>query len=119
MKVLLVDDSEDTREAMELALQLEGAFVTCADSAAAALAILEKETPHVVLADISMPHQDGFYLVRQIRERDDSLPVIALTGHAGSEMRSRTQQAGFQAHLSKPVQLDRLIEMIRQLAAAE
>jgi CheY-like chemotaxis protein len=71
-----------------------------------------------LLVDIAMPGEDGYALLREIRQRGLGVPAIAVTAHAGAEWRRRSLDAGFMEHLDKPVDLDRLIQIMTALAAA-
>ena len=120
VRVLVVDDQEDAREALRLVLQAEGAFVTTADSGATALTRLADERPDVMVVDIGMPQVDGFTLVEQLRLRPENaggaVPVAALTGYVSSEDRNRASRVGFQAYLVKPVEPAELIRTVKTLA---
>jgi CheY-like chemotaxis protein len=116
IRVLVVDDSEDTRELFAFALGLHGATVAGAGSAAEALAALEQSLPSVIVCDIGLPDLDGCTLMRTVRawppERGGRLPAVALTGYSNDEMRDRIYAAGYQEHLVKPVDPDRMAEII-------
>ncbi|MGH7907993.1 MAG: ATP-binding protein, partial [Candidatus Binataceae bacterium] len=116
-RIMLVEDSDDSREALALMLEEEGAAVITASSAAEALSLMRNGRPDLLLSDLSMPDEDGYTLLGKIRARGDgeSIPAIALTGYAGAEDRERALSAGFQAHLPKPVDFDTLIQTIRRL----
>lgn len=123
VRILVVDDDPDSREAVTSVLEHYGAVVTAVGSAAAALEAIQIEPPGVLLADLSMPGMDGYALIRRIRalppERGGRTPAAALSAHAGAEERARTLQAGFQYHLAKPVEADRLVAVITILATKE
>ena len=120
VRVLVVDDQEDAREALRLVLQAEGAFVTTADSGATALTQLSDERPDVMVVDLGMPQVDGFTLVEQLRRRPEetggAVPAAALTGYVSGEDRLRAARAGFQAYLVKPVEVSELVATLRTLA---
>ncbi|HEX8560416.1 MAG TPA: PAS domain S-box protein [Pyrinomonadaceae bacterium] len=120
LRVLLVDDDEDTLEMLSLFLRRAGAEVTAVASAVAALGALERVRPDVVVADIGMPGVDGYELIRRARslgaERGGLTPAVALTAYAGEADRARALRSGFQAHLAKPVEPDALIGAIVNLA---
>ena len=107
LRVLVVDDDPDTRELAATVLRGHGCRVTAVDSAAAALQAVQQEPPDVVLADIAMPSEDGYTLIRKIRalppERGGAVTAAAFTAHAGADDRVRALAAGFQLHLAKPV----------------
>jgi predicted PurR-regulated permease PerM/ActR/RegA family two-component response regulator len=120
--VLLVDDDEEVRTALVELLKDAGARVFFARSAAEALSLLEQNRPDVLLSDLAMPEQDGFDLIRLIRalppERGGAIAAGALSGYSTDEDRARSLAAGFQQHLSKPVDPIELIAAVRNLAAA-
>ena len=120
LRVLVVDDNEDACEALKAMLEAEGASVSTASSAAAALDHVDHHLPHVMLVDISMPVVNGFQLVELLRsrpaDRGREVPVAALTGYVSSEDRDRAAEAGFQAYLVKPVDPSELINTVRSLA---
>jgi CheY-like chemotaxis protein len=128
LEVLLVEDEADSREILAHVLETCGATVTATASAHQALACLdgggggepEAATPRfdVVVSDIAMPGRDGFWLIREVRERGlDSrgLPAVALTAYARPEERRRILLAGFQIHLPKPVDYDDLCAAVASL----
>ena len=116
LKVLLVDDDADSREALALLLAGRGAEVSEAGSAAEGLAAVEAERPHFLVSDLAMPGEDGFALIRKVRalapERGGRVPALALTGRVNSEDRRRALAAGYQAHVAKPVDIEQLAEVI-------
>lgn len=121
LRVLVVDDEPDARNVIRHSLERAGAVVAAADSAAAALKLLETVKPHVVISDISMPAMDGYELMKQIRAMGTGyngrqLPAIALTAYARTEDRRRALVAGFQMHVAKPVDPNELTEVVASLA---
>ena len=120
MRVLVVDDDGDTLEMLSLFLRRAGSEVTSTPSAAAALELLERFRPDVLVADIGIPEVDGYELLRRVRalgpERGGLTPAIALTAYAGEPERARALRSGFQAHLPKPVEPDALISTVTNLA---
>ena len=120
LRILVVDDEADAREVMRFMLERGGAHVRTADSAAQALDALRDERPDVLISDIGMPIEDGYVMVRRLRAMEESLgcrtPAIALTAYASDEDARRAHTAGFDAHLSKPVDPARLIETAAALA---
>ena len=105
--VLVVDDDAETREVMAVALGLQGALVTTAPSVAEAIAAVERDWPDVLLSDIGMPGEDGYDLIRKVRDleavRGRHIATIALTASAAADDRRRVLEAGYEAHLAKPV----------------
>ncbi|MGH7899385.1 MAG: hybrid sensor histidine kinase/response regulator [Candidatus Binatia bacterium] len=116
VKILLVDDEPEARDAAEAVLADAGAEVTTVGSAREAVARFEAKRPDVVVTDLAMPEEDGYALLRSIRnlERDavGRIPVIALTALAGADDRARVIAAGFDAHLSKPLEPKDLVAWV-------
>jgi CheY-like chemotaxis protein len=119
LEVLVVDDDAETRDVMKLALGLEGARVTTAPSVAAALTAIEQRWPDALVSDIGMPGRDGFDLLREVRRREARhgrhLPAIALTAYAAADDRRRAIEAGYEAHVPKPVEVAALAALIVSL----
>ena len=121
LRVLFVDDDLRTREAVLEVLHLAGAQVTLAASAAEGRSAIAAFHPQVILCDIAMPDEDGYSFIRQLRgasvEQGGAIPALALTALAAEEDRRRALAAGFQMHLAKPIDIDRLREAVRTLSA--
>lgn len=125
--VLVVEDEPDVREAVARTLEHAGATVTRVDSADAGIAAirtasLAPKPIHVMVSDLGMPSKDGFALVRELRASGPtiaSLPAIALTAFARETDRERSVAAGYDAHLSKPVGANVLVETVRQVLRAK
>lgn len=120
LRVLLVEDEPDAREALTSLLRLHGAEVISAGSVSEALAEARRHAPDLLLSDIAMPDRDGYELLRELRSlpRFARLPAAALTAFAGSADRQRALAAGFQIHLAKPVEPDHLLSAVQSLASA-
>jgi|SRR4029453_2427251 CheY-like chemotaxis protein len=120
VRVLVVDDDEDSRFLTSVTLQREGAIVTEAASARDAYDVLQQEGPDVLVSDLSMPGEDGFWLIAAIRALSTAhgggTPAAALTGHVALEDRARVLSAGFQFHIPKPVDPNHLIGIVGILA---
>ena len=121
VRVLVVDDQADGRALTSLVLTEAGASVIAVASAQEALHhVRHEQSPDVLVSDIGLPDEDGYALVRQIREHEAKhggfLPAIALTGFARAEDRSRILAAGFQVHVSKPLDPAELTGVIARLA---
>lgn len=105
--IVVVDDEPDARDLLRRVLEESGARVHAAASAEEALALVQRERPDVLVSDIGMPDVDGYELLRRVRrlppEEGGTLPAIALTAFARPEDRQRALDAGFAAHLSKPM----------------
>jgi CheY-like chemotaxis protein len=117
--VLLIEDDDDTREACATMLEEQGAKVRAEASAAGGLAALEEFVPQVILCDIAMPDEDGYAFIRKLRggHRASETPAAALTALAGEEHRKRVLESGFQMHLAKPIDADRLATAVATLQA--
>ena len=119
--VLLVDDQPDVLELVRRLLAECGAEVKVAASGAAALAMLKVAQPDILLSDIGMPGMDGYQLIAQVRGvlalGAGALPAVALTAFTRLQDRSRAIEAGFQAHLEKPIEPSLLIQTVRKLTA--
>jgi signal transduction histidine kinase len=122
VRVLVVDDDLDGREIVATILERSGAEVRVAGSAGEAIAIVERDMPDVLLADIEMPGEDGYSLLRRIRNlpepKAQSLPAVALTAYASGQDRAKALSAGFQMHLSKPAHPVELARMVGHLAGS-
>lgn len=120
--VLLVDDDADSRDALQIFLDVRGATVYVADSVDSALCVFERARPAVVVSDISMPHADGYSLAESIRQREREwngfTALIALTGFAADSDRRMALAHGFDDHLGKPIDLEQLASRIRHWSAA-
>ncbi|PLZ98513.1 hybrid sensor histidine kinase/response regulator [Fischerella thermalis CCMEE 5268] len=119
LQVLVVDDDTDTREYVTTVLQESGAEVTAVDSVQSALLMIAKSLPDVLISDISMPEEDGYTLIRKIRnlqpEQGRDLPAIALTAYARPQDCQQALDAGFQMYVSKPVEPNQLIHSVAKL----
>jgi CheY-like chemotaxis protein len=116
VRVLVVDDDEATRYLTRTTLERAGAIVTESEVARDALNILQQERPDVLISDLSMPGEDGFWLIRAVRglsiSHGGGTPAAALTGHVTADDRARVLRAGFQIHIAKPVDLMRLVSIV-------
>ena len=120
LRVLVVDDDLGAREAVAEMLEGTGAEVRVAESAAAGLALFEDFRPGVVLCDIAMPGEDGYSFIRRMRAlgcgRGGATPALALTALASEDDRLRAISAGFQMHVAKPVDSNRLTQAVVDLS---
>jgi CheY-like chemotaxis protein/two-component sensor histidine kinase len=117
--VLIVDDEDDARELLATILTAAGATVETAASARAALRQLDVSRPDVLLADIGMPGADGYALIREVRKREAHggrhLPAAAVTAYAGGLDRDSALAAGFDRHVSKPINRVAILEAVRAM----
>lgn len=120
VRVLVVDDDDDGRDLLKRILRENGAEVESAASGEDALVLLERDPPDVLISDIGMPGLDGYALMRRVRalsrERGGCVPAVALTAFARNDDRRQAVEAGYQAHLAKPVEVSELVTLITQLA---
>lgn len=116
LRVLVVDDEADTRNFLSFMFEDYGAFATAVASVDEALAVLEQAKPDILISDIGMSGQDGYTLIRKLRslepEKGGCIPAIALTAYTREEDRLEALRAGFQQHLSKPIDPNKLISAV-------
>jgi PAS domain S-box-containing protein len=119
LKVLVVDDEADTLELIKISLIQCGAEVMTARSVADALTQMGGALPDVIISDIGMPGEDGYELIRKVRqlplELGGSIPAVALTAYARAEDRLRVLRSGYQMHVAKPVELAELVAIVANL----
>ena len=118
IRVLVVEDDSDTRDLLEEALATAGAMVRTAGSAETALTVLAGADLDIIVSDIGMPGVDGYELMRRIRRlpgERGAIPSIAVTAYARPGDREDALEAGFHAHLTKPVDIDELLRTIASL----
>ena len=114
--ILIVDDDESTREVVATALEAAHAEVQAAASALEAKEWLQQHAPALIIADLGMPVEDGFSLIRDIRQRLASeVPAIALSAYADQPSREAAFAAGFNAFLAKPTRADALLQLVGSL----
>ncbi|MGI4847086.1 MAG: CheR family methyltransferase [Janthinobacterium lividum] len=114
LRILLVDDVRDVVDCVQLLLEMEGAILTVATSAEEGLAALAHQEIDLLISDLSMPGIDGHEFLRRARlmPRYQALPAIAVSGLMRDKDVAQSNAAGFMAHLSKPVAMDRLLEIV-------
>jgi signal transduction histidine kinase len=121
LQILVVDDAEDNRELMTEVLSKYGANITTAQSASEALGLLEGSRFDLLVSDIEMPNRDGYSLIQEIRARENGhgrkLPAVALTAHTTATDRLQALSAGYDTHIAKPVEIDKLLYAIGGVAA--
>lgn len=120
LQVLVVEDEADARAWVSTVLQESGADVITADSVDQALTALTQVKPDVLVSDIAMPGEDGYELIRRIRQLEPAvggrIPAVALTAYASAEDYQKALAAGFQLHIAKPIRAAELIAVIADLA---
>jgi signal transduction histidine kinase/ActR/RegA family two-component response regulator len=121
VRILVVEDEEDTRDLVVTALAQCGAEVEAAGSVPEALAAFDRARPDVLVSDIGFPVEDGYSLIRKVRARETGhggqVPAAALTAYARAEDRREALEAGFDTHLAKPVDPAELIATVARLAS--
>jgi CheY-like chemotaxis protein len=116
--ILVVDDNEDSLQALRALLELNRHSVHCASSGADALQLAAEHSPEVAILDIGMPDMDGYELARRLRSQvTGRLMLIALTGWSHPDDRERALTAGFDHHFTKPVDFDQLENLMRDVAS--
>jgi PAS domain S-box-containing protein len=123
VRALVVDDEDDARELLKTVIAQYGADVVAARSAAEAFAMIistpEQKRPDVMVTDLGMPDEDGYSLLRRVREWEGEhgvhIPAVALTAYGRSEDRKRAVRAGFEMHVAKPVEPDELAVVIASI----
>jgi two-component system, cell cycle response regulator DivK len=117
LKVLLVEDVEDTRLFMRLALEDQGFIVFEAEDGHAAVASAVRDTPDVILMDLSLPRMDGFAAAKLMRQKRElkNVPIIAVTAHQETGFRIDAKASGFDAYVTKPIDINWLKELINGL----
>ena len=117
LKVLIIEDSLDTLNMLKLWLTTFGCEVSTATEAMEGISIATGHPPDLIISDIGMPDVDGYELIRVVRKTAglEHVPAIALTGYARDEDRELALSAGYNAHISKPANIGRLLYLIKKL----
>jgi len=120
LRILVVDDEAEVRDLVATILRQSGAAVTTVRSVSEAIEAFSTVTPNIVVSDIEMPGEDGYSLIRKLRTGSlpagRTVPAIALSAYAGPGDRMRALDAGFQLHVSKPVEPAELVAVLANLA---
>ncbi len=117
LKVLLVEDVEDTRLFMRIELEEQGFIVLEAENGQVAVDIAAREKPDVILMDLTLPLMDGFTATKLIRQNDalKNVPIIAITAHKEDDFRADAKASGFDAYVTKPIDVNWLKGLIAGL----
>jgi two-component system cell cycle response regulator DivK len=117
--VLIVEDSDDARYFMRLSLEQLGYLIIEAENGARAVEIAQLERPDIILMDLSLPVLDGIAATERIRASDglQGVPIIAVTAHQETDFRVGAKAAGFDAYVTKPIDIDFLGDLIQGLLA--
>ena len=113
-RVLIVDDNRDAAESLAMLVEVLGAEAHVCFDGPSALRAFDDHAPHLVLLDLTMPGMSGFEVVRRLRERGahDHARLVALSGRAEDDYRRQSLEAGFDAHLVKPVVFEELTALL-------
>ena len=113
-RILIVDDNHDSADSLAMLMEITGNKTYLAHDGVEAVEAIEKHRPEVVLLDIGLPKIDGHEVCRRVREQPwgKDIVVIALTGWGQEDDRRRSEEAGFNGHLVKPVDYDKLLELL-------
>ena len=116
-RALVVDDVTDVTEMLSVLLTHAGYEVRTASSAASAISLAQEGKFDVIISDIGMPQMNGYELARAVRGLSgyEAVPMVALTGYSKFDDRQRSLDAGFNAHLTKPIEPRELLDLIEQL----
>ena len=117
LKVLLVEDVEDTRLFMRIELEEQGFIVLEAENGQVAVDTAAREKPDVILMDLTLPLMDGFTATKLIRQNDalKNIPIIAITAHKEDDFRADAKASGFDAYVTKPIDVNWLKDLISGL----
>jgi CheY-like chemotaxis protein len=118
LRVLVVDDDQDTRDLLRHFLQSHGATATLTDNVPDALELVSKDRPDVVVTDISMPGYNGYALVAAIRKQGAAMPIVALTAYTTDRDREMALSSGFNEYIVKPFEPEELISTIKKVGEA-
>jgi CheY-like chemotaxis protein len=116
-RVLIVDDNRDSADSLAMLLEITGNKTFQAHDGVEALEAIDQHRPEVVLLDIGLPKLDGHEVCRRVREQSwgKDIVIIALTGWGQEDDRRKSEEAGFNGHLVKPVDYDALLELLGEL----
>ena len=119
-KVIIVDDDRETREMLTLALELEDFDVAEAANGLRLISALHVDRPDVILLDVMMSWIDGFELCRSIKKNEQfsDIPIVFISGRGSFEDRRRGLEAGATEYFTKPLDMDRLLTRLREIAAS-
>ena len=116
-RILIVDDNHDSADSLAMLMEITGNKTYLAHDGVEAVKAVEKYRPEVVLLDIGLPQLDGYEVCRRVREQawGKDIVVIALTGWGQDDDRRKSEEAGFNGHLVKPVDYDKLLDLLASL----
>jgi CheY-like chemotaxis protein len=117
--ILIVEDSDDARYFMRLALEDLGYLIVEAENGAKAVEMAQSERPDIILMDLSLPIMDGIAATEKIRKCEglEGVPVVAVTAHQETDFRAGAKAAGFNAYVTKPIDIEFLSDLIKGMLA--
>jgi CheY-like chemotaxis protein len=118
LRVLFVDDNVDMTEMLTVGLEAHGHDIAAANDGLEALELARRFSPDVAFVDIGLPTIDGYEVARRMRLLQSSIVLIAMSGYGQAEDRARSREAGFDDHLVKPVELERIERVLANIAQA-
>ena len=116
-RILLVEDQDDMATLLKDGLELMGYAVVIAHNGPLALRLARDFQPDVAVLDLGLPVMDGWELAKRLRAQHPAMKIIAVTGYADDAARVRSQEAGFAAHLVKPVGIDAIDQAVKSIAS--
>ena len=116
--VLVVEDNADSRRALRTVLEIAGHEVSELEDGRTAVEVARRLQPDVALVDIGLPHIDGYEVARRLKKDNAALRLVAVTGYGNQQDRQRAREAGFDAHMVKPVDPERLADVIDKVCDA-
>ena len=123
LRILVIDDEADSRDLVSAILTRYGSDVNCCESAAAGMEAFKSWKPDLLVSDIGMPVEDGYSLIKRLRrlksKRAKEMPAIALTAYASQDDQERTLSAGFQIHVAKPIDPEKLIMSVAKVVGSK
>jgi PAS domain S-box-containing protein len=114
-RIIIVDDDEAARQIMTTAFERAGAFVRTFNNANEAFDAVYQWRPDILVSDLAMPHEDGYSLIRRLRDAGNRVPALAITAYVREEDQARVYDAGFQRHVAKPFDPEDLVRTVRDL----
>ena len=114
IRIMVVDDDEDIRELMTLALESEGAVVSQAVDGNDAINVYKTTQPELVVLDMMLPHRSGFLVLEHIQTSSAPPPVIMVTANEGRRHKAYAESLGVSAYLNKPVAMSRLLDTVME-----
>jgi len=115
-RIVVVDDDDASRRIMTKALTNAGAIVRECANASEALDTVTEWQPDILVSDLAMPNEDGYSLIRRIRENGNNVPAVAITAYTRQEDQTKVRDAGFQRHVAKPFDPADLVQAVSELA---